>query len=94
MSLPRGSLGFLNEKAVSGCGRTRDRLRGCPERGQFAVSHSEGDDRNRRSHAHPLSHSERRPPALAGSAGHVPRRRHYGTDVSDELSVDSRTDSL
>jgi hypothetical protein len=95
MSLPRGSLGFLNEKAVSGCGRTRDRLRlGRPDRGQFALSHSEGDDRNRVSDAQPVSHSECRPPTLAGSAGHVPRRRERRADVSDEVSVDGRAGPL
>jgi hypothetical protein len=95
MSLPRTSLGFLNEKAVSGCGRTRDRLwLGRSDRGQFARSHSEGDGRNRASDAQPLSHTECRPPTLAGSAGDLPRRRERRADVSDELSVDGRTGPL
>jgi hypothetical protein len=94
MSLPRGSLGFLNEKAVSGCGGTRDGLRGCPDGGQFALSHSEGDDRNRASDAQPLSHTECRPPTLAGSASDVPRRRERRADVSDELSVDGSASPL
>jgi hypothetical protein len=97
MSLPRGSLGFLNEKGEPprGSGRGRDRLRrGCPDGGQFAVSHSKGNDRERNPDAQPHSHTECKPPTLASSAGHVPWRRQRGTDVPDELSVDDRADPL
>lgn len=48
MSPPRGSLGFLNEKAERprGPGRIRDRLRrSLPDGGQYALSVPEGDDR-------------------------------------------------
>ena len=99
MSLPRGSLGFLNDKAERprGFGRIRDRLwLGRPDRGELALSYAEGNnrDRQRESDAQPLSDTERRPPTLAGSAGHVPRRREHRTDVSDELGVDRGTDPL
>jgi hypothetical protein len=95
MSLPRGSLGFLSEKAISGCGRTYDRLRrACPERGQLAVSHSEGDDRNRASDPQPLSHTKHGPSTDAGSTGHVPQRRHRGTDALDGRRVDGRAAAL
>jgi hypothetical protein len=49
MSLPYGSLGFLNEKAERprGFGRVRDRLwRGFPYGCHFALAYSQGDDRD------------------------------------------------
>jgi len=60
MSPPRGSLGFLNEKAErpGGLGRIRDRLRrGCPYGGQFAGFIPKGDDRNADPGGQPLSHT-------------------------------------
>jgi hypothetical protein len=73
MSLPSGSLGFLNEKAERprGSGRIRDRLRlGCPFGCHFALAFSQGDDRD--PGGQPLAHSEYGPPAHAASAGHMP----------------------
>ncbi len=73
MSLPRGSLGFLNEKAERprGPGRIRDRLwRGFPYGRRFALAYSQGDDRDPR--GQPLSSSKYSPPAHAASAGHLP----------------------
>ena len=75
MSLPRGSLGFLNAKAERprGVGRIRDRLRrGFPYGGQFALSIPKGDDRDPERGGQPLAHSKYIPPAHAASAGHVP----------------------
>jgi hypothetical protein len=49
MSLPCGSLGFLNEKGERprGLGRVRDRLwRGFPYGCHFALAFSQGDDRD------------------------------------------------
>ncbi len=96
MRLPRGSLGFLNDKAERprGAGRIRDRLRlGCPDGGQ-SVPLFQGNGRDSQSYAQPLSHTEHSPPAHTASTGHVPRRRHRGADVSDELSVDHRAGAL
>src|SRR6202158_2751851 len=97
MTRPKGSLGFLKDKAqrprVSG--RTLARLwLGRPDRGQFALSHPKGDDLDPESDAQLLSYTECSPPTHASSAGHVPQRRAHGADVSDEISVDRRTGAL
>jgi len=97
MSPPRGSLGFLSDKAerYGGLGCIRDRLRrGCPDGGHFAIRLTQGNDRDCQSYVQPFSDTKHRPPAHTASTGHVPRRRHRGADVSDELSVDHRAGAL
>jgi hypothetical protein len=98
MSLPRGSLGFLNAKAERrrGIGRIGDRLwLGRPDRRQLALSDPEGDDRDRASSdAQPRTRTKYGAPAHARSAGNLPWRRQRWADVSDELSLDHHPDPL
>jgi hypothetical protein len=73
MSLPRGSLGFLNEKAERprGLGRIRNRVRlGWPDGCHLALTFSQGDGRY--PGGQPLSYSKYSPPAHAAPAGHMP----------------------
>ena len=80
--------------AYRGSGRIRDRLRrGCPDGRQFALFIPKGDDRDPK-HGQRLSQAKYSPPTHTGSAGHVPRRRHRGADVSDQLIVDCCTRAL
>ena len=95
MSPPRGSLGFLNAEGPRGIGRIGDRLwLGCPDRGQFALAHSEADDCELEPEWDPQPLTQHGPSADSGAAGHVPRRRHRRADVLDERSRDRRPGAL
>lgn len=97
MSPPRRSLGFLNDQADAPrrAGRIRDRLRlGCPDGGQLALLQGDDHDRQPESGAQPISHTECSSPADPGSPGHVPQRRHRGTDALDGRRVDGGAAAL
>ena len=99
MSLPRGSLGFLSDKAErsGGIGRIRDRLWGVrPDRGHFALPHAEANDCDRQpeSNAQPLAHTKRSPPTDAGAPGHLPWWGQQRADADDGRGVDHSADPV